>query len=129
MSSETHRISKAFLASLTEGVVELTSDWRALRLPHLSIEGELVGHLDLVRLPPSDFAGESRYFVDGQGRAVFTFDPKLYPYVDYDSVGVYVAGPFNGWQEAVGQEAWQLKLEEIDGKPAFVVRCPMAALG
>ena len=129
MSSETHRISKAFFASLTEGVVELTSDWRALRLPHLSIEGELVGHLDLVRLPPSDFAGESRYFVDGQGRAVFTFDPSSYPYVDYDSVGVYVAGPFNGWQEAVGQEAWQLKLEEIDGKPTFVVRCPMAALG
>ncbi|MFL3659440.1 MAG: alpha-amylase family glycosyl hydrolase, partial [Opitutales bacterium] len=129
MSSETHRITKAFFASLTEGIVELSSDWRALRPPHLSIEGELVGHLDLERLLPSDFAWESRYFVDGQGRAVFVFDPNLYPYVDYDKVGVYVAGPFNGWQEALGQEAWQLKLEEIDGKAAYVARCPVAALG
>lgn len=128
-SSETHRIAKAFLASLTEGIVELTSDWRALRLPDLSIEGELEGHLELERLPASDFAWESRYFIDGQGQAAFVLDPSLYSSIDYEKIGVYVAGPFNDWQEAVGQKAWQLEPETIDGKQALVLRCPVAILG
>ena len=129
MSTEAHRITKAFLTSLTEGIVELSSDWRAPRFPHLSIEGELVGHLNLERLPPSDFAWESRYYLDGQGRAVFVFDPSLYSYIDHESVGVYVAGPFSAWQDAVGQEAWRLLREEVDGKEVLVLRCPMSALG
>lgn len=128
-SSETHRITKAFLASLTEGVVELTSDWRAQRLPRLSVEGEFEGHLDLERLPASDFARESCYFIDGQGRAVFLIDPMSYPHVDHKVIAVYVAGPFSGWGEAVGQKAWRLELEEIDGKIFLVHRCPLAALG
>ena len=49
--SETHRISKAFLTSPTEGVVELTHDWHAQRLPPLSLEGALEGFLTHRALP------------------------------------------------------------------------------
>lgn len=129
MSSETHRISKAVLTSLAEGFVELTSDWRALRSPHISLEGSLDGHLALERLPASEFVWESRYYVDGKGRAVFAFDPSEYPYVDYEKEDVYVAGPFNGWQGAAQGERWRMRVEEIDGREVLALRCSPEALG
>ncbi|OUW15647.1 MAG: hypothetical protein CBD18_08615 [Opitutales bacterium TMED158] len=129
MSSETHRISKSVLTSLSDGIVELTSDWRAIRSPSLSLEGSLDGHLNLERLPASDFVWESRYFVDGEGEAVFAFAPSEYPYVDYDDVDVYVVGPFNGWQEGVGNARWKLRRQSIDNREAMVLRCSMEAIG
>ncbi len=127
-SHESHRIARAFLASPSEGVVELSHDWRALRPPRISLEGEFGGYLVLEPLPASDFASESRYFVDGSGLGVFVLDLEEFDWIDPDSDTVYVAGAFNGWQEAVGEEQWRMSLETIEGKRALVLRVPLEAV-
>ncbi len=128
-SHESHRIAKALLVSPTEGVVELTHDWRAQQLPRISLEGSFGGYLKLEPLAAKDFARESRYYIDGKGNAAFVFDKAKYPRLDYNSVSVYVGGSFNGWQDGVGEDRWLLRPDESEGKDALVLRVPMDELG
>lgn len=128
-STETHRITKAFLTSFNEGVVELSHDWRAHRLPRITLEGSLGGPLDIKRIPATDFAFESRYYIDPNGFGVFVFDPTKYPFLDYDENFVFVAGSFNGWQEAVGDKQWQMRSTEIEGKNVFILRVRLPEIG
>lgn len=125
---EANRIAKAFLTSLNEGIVELLYDWKASRLPPIRMAGKLFGHMTLHPLPASDYAFESHYFVDQNGDVVFVFDPEEYPAIDYETTKVYVAGSFNGWQHAVGDEFWCLRFEILMGKRVLVFRCPLDKL-
>lgn len=125
---ETHRIAKAFLVSLNEGVVELTHDWKAQRLPPINVEGIPRGSLKIVPMPASDFAFESRYYIDRQNVAVFLFDPSDYPFFKYESFSVYLAGSFNGWQEAVGSEKWRMTPMKFEGRDVYALRVPLKRL-
>lgn len=124
-SHESNRIAKAFLTSLNEGVIELLHDWKASRMPPISLRGKLLGHLKLHPLPASDFASESRYFVDQDGQGVFVFDPNEYPAINYESTSIYVAGAFNGWQHAVGDSSWRMSFESLMGKRVLTLRCDL----
>ncbi|MDQ8196673.1 alpha-amylase family glycosyl hydrolase [Pelagicoccus enzymogenes] len=119
---ESRHIRKAYLTSLTEGVVELNRDWRALRLPPISLEGQVHAHMALHALPPIDYAKRSGYYVSKSGKVVFVFVPQKYSKIEYTGVSVYVAGSFNGWQEAIGDEDWELKPESIGGKRVLILR-------
>lgn len=102
--------------------MELNRDWRAKRLPPISLEGHVHAHLKLHSLPPIDYAKQSGYYVNKSGKVVFVFFPQKYSKIEYTGASVFVAGSFNGWQEAIGDEKWELKPETIDGKRALVLR-------
>ncbi len=121
-SLESRHIRKAYLTSHTEGVVELNRDWRAMRLPPVSLEGHVHAHLALFALPPINYAKQSGYYVSKSGKVVFVFFPQKYSKIEYTGVSVYVAGSFNGWQAAIGDEDWELKPEMIEGKRVLILR-------
>ncbi len=121
-SLESRHIRKAYLTSLTEGVVELNRDWRAMRLPPISLEGQLHAHLKLTSLPSLDYAKQSGYYVSKTGKVVFAFFPQKYSKIEYTGVSVFVAGSFNGWQNAIGDEKWELKPELIGGQRVLILR-------
>ena len=120
--NEPKHIHRAYLTSLKEGVIELFRDWKAARTPPLSLEGKLQGYLSVFPLPASDYGLKSGYYVDEAGRVVFVFDPSRYGDVDYKVESIYVAGGFNGWQNAVGRAEWRLSPEKIGGRKVFAIR-------
>ena len=63
-----------------------------------------------------------RYFVNGVGEMVFALTPEHGSEIDLTRDTLYVAGDFNGWQEAVGNEAWRLRPEELDGEHVLMWR-------
>lgn len=124
MSSPSHsrHIRRAYLTSLTEGVVELNRDWKPSRMPPIDLEGKPHGHLSLHALPASDYAKESGYYIEDDGLVVFVFFPDKYPSVEYEEVSIFVAGGFNEWELAVGNEDWELTPEKIGNRSALVLR-------
>ncbi|EDY80666.1 Alpha amylase, catalytic domain subfamily, putative [Verrucomicrobiia bacterium DG1235] len=86
------------------------------------MEGQLHGYLSLYPLPALEYAMESGYYVDDDGQVVFVFYPQKYSKIEYKGVSVFVAGSFNGWQEAIGDSDWELKPEKIGGKRVLVLR-------
>ncbi|MBK1876812.1 alpha-amylase family glycosyl hydrolase [Pelagicoccus mobilis] len=125
---ESRHIRKAYLTSLRGGVVELNKDWRASRLPPIRLEGRRHGHLTLHSLPAEEFAEQSGYYVDDDGKVVFVFYPSRYSKIEYKGVSVFVAGGFNGWQNAIGDSEWELKPEKVCGRRALVLRKEMEVL-
>jgi len=116
------------MISPKEGVVELTHDWKAQRVPPIGLEGTAKNQLKIIQVPASDYAFESRYYIDRQNFAVFIFDPEDYPLFEYESLSVYVAGSFNGWQEAVGVEKWRMSQKRFEGRAVYELRLPLEAL-
>lgn len=119
---DSKHILKACFTSRNEGVVELYRDWKASRTPPISMEGRLHGYLSLFPLPPGDFARVSGYFMDEAGKIVFVFEPPPAERVEAEAPAVYVAGSFNGWQQAVGQAEWALKPERVGGRACLALR-------
>jgi pullulanase/glycogen debranching enzyme len=123
-----HRILRAWLTSATSGVIELDHDWNADLLPLLK-PGERAFELaSLEKAPPETFADEAAYFVDDQGRLVFVLDPTVNSWIDLAKTPVYVAGDFNGWNDAVGRPEWRLQSETIGGHETWAVRTDAALL-
>lgn len=120
--NESRHLRKAYLTSLSEGVVELSKDWRASRLPPIRIEGQPASHFSLYALPSLEYGKESGYYVDEKGMLVFVFDPKKYSKIEYKEASIYVAGGFNGWQNAIGEKEWKLTLEKLGGEEVYVLR-------
>ncbi len=109
-----HHLVRAWLESLTSGVVELDRDWHGLRPPSLTLGA---GMPSLGMLAPASMQITGRrygYFVKGE-EIVFVLPVAAVAGVDPARETYYVAGDFNGWQNAVGKPEWQLHLAEING--------------
>jgi pullulanase/glycogen debranching enzyme len=48
--------------------------------------------------------------------------------VDFSAMPVYVAGTFNGWQDAIGQQEWQLVPGLLNGRSVWLLRRPSGPL-
>ncbi|MDQ8202718.1 alpha-amylase family glycosyl hydrolase [Pelagicoccus sp. SDUM812003] len=127
-ASDSKHIRKAYLTSMKEGVVELQRDWRATRMPPISMEGKLHGYLSLYPLPASEFGEKSGYFVDETNHIVFVFYPEKYSKIEYKGASIYVAGGFNGWQDAVGKDEWELVPERVGGRRVLALRKDLDSL-
>ena len=127
-SHESHRIAKAFLTSPNEGVVELSHDWKAQRLPLISLSGERDGLSKLEPIPACDFAFESRYYIDENSFGVFVFDPIKHPIFEYEELSIYLAGSFNGWQDAVGKAKWRMSRTQLEGREVYSLKLPLEML-
>ena len=128
-SHESHRIVKAFLDSPNGGVIELNYDWKTLKLPRISLEMNSVRDLVIQRLSETDFARESRYYIDEFGTAVFVLYREECPDFRYGKNDVFLVGPFNGWQEGVGNSEWRLEPVRAGGASILSIEIPIEKLG
>ena len=119
MSLRPKKIARAWLESPTEGVIELLHDWKARHLPPLALGG--AGRFAaLQRVPDYTFGCESGYFVNRKSEIYFFLRLVQHPDIDPAVETVYLAGDFNGWQDAVGQAEWALKRASLDGEPVLL---------
>jgi pullulanase len=133
MSSREKKIARAWLTSLTSGVIELSHDWRARHKPPLSLSL----HQDaapslapdpaprwatLTRLPEYVFGCDNAYFVNKKGEIFFLLPVSRLPAgIDFLTTAVYLAGDFNGWQHAIGQREWRLQAATLAGDPVLML--------
>lgn len=118
MASSAHRITRAWLDSLTTGVVEFDRDWRAARPPLLSFGTQCPAPGGLRPASPLTVGRAFGYFVHGSELS-FLLPLAQAGAVDPQHEAYYVAGDFNGWQEAVGKPEWRMRLVELEGEQVF----------
>jgi len=118
MASSAHRIVRAWLESLTTGVVEFDRDWRTARPPLLSLGRQCPAPGGLRPASPVTVGRTYGYFVHGS-ELTFLLPLAQAGAVDAPHETYYVAGDFNGWQEAVGRPEWRMRLVELEGEPVF----------
>jgi len=123
-SNQRRHIRDAVLTSLKGGIVELGRDWRVARLPPIAFEGRMPGSIVLKALSPESYAQCSGYCLDACGELVFAFWPSKRRGIDWRKTQLYLAGSFNGWQEAVGESKWRLSPEKLGGQKALALRIP-----
>ncbi|MEI6861196.1 MAG: alpha-amylase family glycosyl hydrolase [Verrucomicrobiota bacterium] len=117
MSHRERKIVRAWLESPTEGVVELAHDWRARHAPPLVLDGG-GAFASLWPVAEQVFGGASGYFVNRQGEIVFFLRRHSRP--ELADATIYLAGDFNGWQEAVGRPEWALRPATLDGEAVLL---------
>jgi pullulanase len=122
MPEASHRIVRAWLESLTTGVVELDRDWKSKTPPRFTLGAQCPTPGGLAVDTGLMAACSYRYFVNAAGEMVFALTPEHGSEIDLTRDTLYVAGDFNGWQEAVGDEAWRLRWEELDGEQVLLWR-------
>ena len=108
---------RAWLESLTAGCIEYTHDWRDTEVPAVRLMGSGVKRVftDFERSPRHAAARRYRYFVQEDGQMVFALPREA----TAEEI-VYVAGDFNGWEQAVGNPDWQMQPGELDGEPMLL---------
>ena len=125
---QAQRIARAWLISASTGIIEMGADWTAESLPLLAPGDKAFEFTDLSPAAPSLYADEAAYYVDEAGSLVFMLDPAEHSWVDFSVMSIYVAGDFNGWQEAVGQPEWMMGPGELNGRPVLLLSKPAASL-
>ncbi|MBI5767150.1 MAG: glycoside hydrolase family 1 [Verrucomicrobia bacterium] len=120
MAAPVHRIVRAWLESLTTGIVELDRDWTDREVPHFSI-GEQCLAPSALSAAPGLVAGRTfGYYLNAQGEIAFVLPLAHGCDVNPTRDTVYLAGDFNDWQVAVGQEEWRMQPAELDGEPVLI---------
>lgn len=114
--AEPHRIVRAWLESLTSGIVELDRDWTARTRPRFTLGAHCPAPGALAPAPGLPAGRAYGYFFNKQGEIAFVLPLEHGCDIDPARDTVYLAGDFNGWQAAVGQPAWQLQPTELEGE-------------
>lgn len=128
MTESAYRIVSAWLESLTTGVVELDRDWKPSRPPRFTL-GDQCPTPSGLKVDSGLMAAVSyRYFVNKAGEMVFALTPEHGSVIDVLKDTIYVAGDFNGWQNAVGREEWRLRPGELEGEQVLMWTGGAAAL-
>jgi pullulanase/glycogen debranching enzyme len=113
-------IVRAWLESLTTGVVELDRDWTDRALPRFTL-GEQCAAPGALAPAPGLIAGRRYgYFLNPKGEISFVYPLEHGSDVHVSRDTVYLAGDFNGWQAAIGVAEWQLHPAELDGENVLI---------
>ena len=126
MADPTPRLVRAWLDSLSTGIAEFDRDWGPEAAPWLKL-GE--ASADLIEQAPAPAVAVGRaygYLASAVGELSFVLPLGRGGEVDPSFQRVYVAGDFNGWQQAVGNPAWVLEPAELDGEPVLRWHGPAA---
>src|SRR4051812_20662683 len=115
--AEPHRIVRAWLESPTSGIIELDRDWTGRAPPRFTLGKHCPMPSALAPAPGLPAGRADGYFFNNLD-GVISFVLPLEHGCDVDPAQdkVYVAGDFNGWQEAVGKEEWELKPADLEGE-------------
>ncbi len=115
MADSPHRIVRAWLESLTTGIVELDRDWTDHALPRFTLGDQCAVPAGLKPAPGLIAGSRYGYFLNPHGEISFVLPLEHGSAVDAVRDAVYLAGDFNGWQAAIGADEWRLKPAELDG--------------
>lgn len=104
---------------------ELSTDWTRSKMPEFLLDPGRQP-LSSVRLGDYwEFAEVSAYFLSGE-YVHFYCSPQLLSQNQLDEgLPVYLAGDFNGWDAAIGEERWQLNAVEEDGIDGLTLAVPI----
>lgn len=105
---ENRYLAYACWTSAQTAMVRLSRDWRGRRLPPLYWGRERVPLRTLEAMGAECFSRVSGYRFDA-GRVCFELCARRVTEGELGS-GVYLAGSFNGWGEAVGDPEWRLEM-------------------
>jgi pullulanase len=119
MPTAAPRLVRAWLDSLSSGVVEFDRNWDSPAPPAIALSGG-VEVTAFKRAPDLAAAKTYRYFQSNPSTFGFALPLKRGGGLEPAQDKVYVAGQFNGWQAAVGNEEWRLKPDELDGEKLFL---------
>ena len=110
------KIHRAWLESSRSGIVEFERDWDEPGVPSLMLGPGAPAVTSF--LPAPDLVAGRTYGYLVKAPEVLTFILPLEHGCDIDPARdrVYVAGDFNGWQQAVGRPEWELEPAELDGE-------------
>ncbi len=117
MAEAPHRIVRAWLESLTTGIIELDRDWAGRAHPRFTLGKHCPTPGGLAPAPGLPAGRAYGYFFDNSAGEV-TFVLPLEHGCDIDPAcdTVFLAGDFNGWQEAVGDEEWRMRPALLEGE-------------
>ena len=113
------RLVRAWLDSLSSGIVEFDRNWESSIPPVVALSGT-VEVTSFKMAPHLESAKTRRYFLKDPETFAFALPLKRSGGINRAEDHVYVAGPFNGWQKAVGDEEWRMNLAELDGEEVFL---------
>jgi pullulanase len=116
MAEHPHRIVRAWLESLSSGIIELDRDWTLRRPPRFS----LGRHCPLpagLRPAPGLPAGRAYgYYFNEHGEISFVLPLEHGCDIDPAHDRVYLAGDFNGWNAAIGASEWEMRPATLEGE-------------
>ncbi len=113
------RLVRAWLDSLSSGIVEFDRNWASAAPPAIALSGS-VEVTRIAKAPELAAAKSLRYFLRDPETFAFALPLKRNGGVDRANDKVYVAGPFNAWQAAVGNEAWRMTLGDLGGEKVLL---------
>jgi pullulanase/glycogen debranching enzyme len=122
MDSETKQrthLNWAAWTSMQSGVVSFSRDWEDRKKPELWWGEDHLKLKGLTRLSPEDFGLHGGYY-GRRDRIYFVLPKSVTEGMDLGS-GLYVAGSFNGWQEAIGDRRWRMRDGHVRGEPCHVL--------
>jgi pullulanase/glycogen debranching enzyme len=112
--------------SLNTGVVSFTRDWTSRSLPELWWGEDKLKLESVKKLDPEHFGLHGGYY-GKSGRIHFVIQRSQTKDLDL-SGGLYVAGSFNGWEEAIGNADWKLSHGNVKGRACHVLSVPRSML-
>lgn len=126
MRHEEGKIAAAYWVEPARGWVELSADWHEQQLPPLALESSDIELKSLQRAEPEFFAKYSGYYVNATHVHFIVF-PKEHGYLNWaGDVGLYVAGEFNNWAAAIGENQWRLRKDDTDpDEPVYRLSVPI----
>ena len=120
MADSTPHIVRAWLESLSTGIVELDRDWTDRSRPRFTL-GEQCPAPGALAPAPGLTAGRTYgYFLNPKGEISFVLPLEHGCNVDATRDVVYLAGDFNGWEAAIGADEWRLHPAELDGEQVLL---------
>ncbi|HZZ17917.1 MAG TPA: alpha-amylase family glycosyl hydrolase [Opitutaceae bacterium] len=124
MAETPPKLVRAWLDSLSTGIVEFDRDWTSATPPSISLSGP-IEITSFKKAPDTAAVNTFRYFMKDAATICFALPSRRTAGIDPEKDTVYVAGPFNGWQAAVGNEAWRLKIEKLEGQELLMWSGPV----
>ena len=115
--AEPHRIVRASLESLTSGLIELDRDWTERRPPRFTLGSHCPTPSALAPAPGLPAGRAFGYFFNNaDGQISFVLPLEHGCDIDPKHDTVYLAGDFNGWEAAVGQDGWRMQPATVEGE-------------
>jgi pullulanase/glycogen debranching enzyme len=118
--AEPHRIVRAWLESLSSGIIELDRDWTARHHPRFTLGKHCPSPAGLAPAPGLPAGRAYGYFFNKNGGISFVLPLEHGCDIDPARDTVFLAGDFNDWQSAVGKDEWRLHPAEFEGERVLI---------
>ena len=114
MAEAPHRIVRAWLESLSSGIIELDRDWTGRQAPRFTLGKQCPAPAGLKPAPGLPAGRAYGYFFNELGEIAFVL-PLEHGCDIQPNDTVYLAGDFNQWN-AAGIEEWQMRPTVLEGE-------------